>query len=272
MVGTVSLGIFEATMELRQSEAPYRQSTQGRPPSQRVQGRTNNSQPTCPPQKLPTTARQAESVRNALTGQNDDLDKLIDRYEHRTAHSPKELDRLVRLARCLADQSPDLRSAVEKLREQARARADAGSLAALGKVYDDLTNLETREFRRLFRLDALKQDLRWKMVCKKYPQPKTIDMAESVPVDFRGEFINLTGRIDSYLANPTSEERNSITDSITCLRSAIKELTATLAKFDRRAHAAGDTGTEARISDLRRVLAVLWFDVKAQHDRIWNVR
>jgi hypothetical protein len=265
MVGTVSFGTFDSTTELRQSD---RQSTQSRPSRESKQGRTSNSQPACPPQKLPTTLQDAQNVRDALTGQSDNLDRRIARYAAKPTHSPKDLDDLASQARCLREQLPDLQRAIGRLKEQARARSDYRSVAALQKVDNDLFQLQLKEFRRILRLDGLKEDLRQEMRCKNLPQPRTVDMAANAPVALRGDIDYLTTSIDRYLANPTREQQISVIDLLACLRNSIKDLEATLDKFDRNARAAGGTRTAARISALRSVFDGLRRDIQAQDDRI----
>jgi uncharacterized coiled-coil DUF342 family protein len=253
--GNVSLGTFDSTMELRRF---YQQSTQNRPP----QGRTNNNQPTCQPQKLPTTLKEAQDVRDALKRQSDELDNRIAQYNQDPTHSPKELDELAARNRCMTEQFKDLLGAVKRLKEQARARSDAGSARELEKVDDDLFNLTTKELGRLPRLDAMKTQ------CRNLPQPSTVDKAESYLSGPRVYLDNLTTSIDRYLANPTREQRNSIVKAIECQRNLLRDIYAKLDGFDRKASASGDTRTRSKVYQLKGELDGLWRDTQAQEDRL----
>ena len=270
MVATssVSLGNFDSTTELRESQPPYRRSTQSRPPRESQKAPENRSRPACPPPTLPKTLEEAQNVRDALTDRSEDLDKLIAQYEHKPTHSLKELEHLAGVARCLRDPlRGDLLSAVKRLRERAHARSDFRSEEALEKVDNDLFALALKEGRRILQLDKLKEDLRLEMRCKNLPRPRTVDMAENWPVAIRGDIDDLKARVDRYLANPTREQQRSIVDLTACLRNVIKDLQATLDKFDRRARVAGDTQTRSRISRLSKVLDGLWRDIQIQDDR-----
>ena len=76
-IGNSTLGPFDPTVELRQSQPPYRHSTQSRPTRESQNSRANKTQPTCPPQKPPTTLLEAQNARDALARQSDNLDRLI---------------------------------------------------------------------------------------------------------------------------------------------------------------------------------------------------
>jgi len=258
--GNVSLGTFGSTLEQLQSQAPFRQSAQSRPPRESRQGRTNNSQPSCQPQKLPATLKEAQDVREALKHQSDELDNRMAQYNQNPTRSPKELDDLAARNRCMTDQFKDLLEAVKRLKEQASGRSDPRSARALQEVDDDLFNLATKEFERLLRLDAMKTQ------CRNLPQPSAVDKAESYLSGPTVYLKNLTTRIDRYLENPTREQRNSIVKDIECQRNLMRDIYATIDGFDRKASASRDT--RSKIYELRRELDGLWRATQAQEDRL----